>query len=141
MGNQQAPSLKMVPATEQFKLGFWKYTWYPVETLKIYRVAEIRQENRHELFDGALVYGSRYSRKERTVYSTAVMPDDNRNIKKLVMAYSIRNLIKFVDRIQISVEKMSEDGLYAEIKITTNDPADNKNHEKTAIFKRWSLFF
>ena len=118
-----------------------KYTWYPVETLKIYRVAEIRDETKFEVFDGAGVYGSKYKRGERTVYSTAVMPNDNRKIKKLVMMYSIPNFQKFVDNMKLTVHKMSEDGSYAEVTITTTDHTNKKIYEKTAIFKRWSLFF
>lgn len=138
MGNQQVSSLKMVPATNDFKNTFWKYTWYPVETLKIYRVAEIRDDD-FEVIDGAGGYGSKYKRGERTVYSTAVMPKDDRNIKKLVMMYSIPNFIQFVDSMRLTVHKMSEDGSYAEVTIATTDRA--KIYKKTAIFKQWRLFF
>lgn len=141
MGNQAFSSIQLVPATRAFKDAFWKYTWYPVDTLNIYRVAEIHDENIFEVFDGAGVYGSKYKHGERTVYSTAVMPADNRHIKKLVMMYNIHNLIQFVDQLSLVVRRMSEDGFYAEVTITTTDTANNKTYEKTAIFKRWRVFF
>ena len=141
MGNQPISSSNMVPATNEFKNTFWKYTWYPVETLKIYRVAEITDYNDFEVFDGAGVYGTKYKHGNRTVYSTAIMPNDNRHIKKLVMMYSIPNFEKFVDNMKLTVHKMSKDGSYAEVTITTTDRTNKKTYKKTAIFKRWSLFF
>lgn len=135
--------LKMIIATDEFKNTFWNYTWCPVETLKIFRYAAIYDWDNSQIVDGALIAGTKYKRGNMTVYSTDVMKN---NIKKLIMTYPMPNLNMFLDKMTLTVNKMSEDKLYAEVTITTvvpdNKKQNFKTYEKTAIFKKQkSLFF
>ena len=129
--------LKMEEASDSFKNTFWNYTWYPVETLKIFRYAAIYDWDNSQMVSGALIAGTKYKRGNMTVYSTDVMKN---NIKKLIMTYPMTDLNMFLDEMTLTVNKMSEDKLYAEVTITTLVPDKNKRnpktYKKTAIFKK-----
>jgi len=117
MGNQP-PTL--VDATPAFKKSFWSYTWYPVDTLRIYRRVAVDDPDVFEVYDGAGVYGSKYKTiRNMTVYST-----QNQSVphptRKLVMQYTIPGFRQFVDDLSVKVAKMSEDGMYAQVHITTH---------------------
>jgi hypothetical protein len=139
--------IKAPEATEEFKRTFWNYRWFPVETLKILRYATI-YGNEAIIADGATLRVSKYIRGYMTVYST-VENSRYRRFHKLIMTYPKPNLDAFIDQLTLTVNKMSEDKLYAEVTITTVVPDKNKKnftkYEKTAIFKKQkkqkSLFF
>ena len=95
------------------------------------------------MVSGALIAGTKYKRGYMSVYSTDVMKN---NIKKLIMTYPMTDLNMFLDEMTLTVNKMSEDKLYAEVTITTvvpdNKKQNFKKYKKTAIFKKQkSLFF
>ena len=137
--------IKAPEATEEFKRTFWNYRWFPVETLKIFRYAAIYDWDNSQIVDGALIAGTKYKRGNMTVYST-VENSRYRRFHKLIMTYPKPNLDAFIDQLTLTVNKMSEDKLYAEVTITTvvpdNKKQNFKTYEKIAIFKKQkSLFF
>lgn len=123
MGNQPPTLLEATPA---FKKSFWSYTWYPVDTLRIYRRAAVVDPSVFEVYDGAGLFGTTYKTiRNMTVYSTQANATS-----KLVMQYTIPRFLRFVDDLTLDVLKMSEDQMYAQVKITTHIQG------KTSVIKK-----